>query len=38
MVSGGKKEADGVKITFFLVNRRTVLLLAAAAANIDSGR
>ena len=27
-----------VKVTFFPVNRRTVLLSAAAAANIDSGR
>jgi hypothetical protein len=27
-----------VKVTFFLLNRRTVLLLAAGAANNDSGR
>jgi hypothetical protein len=27
-----------VKVTFFLVKGRSVLLLAAAAANIDSGR
>ena len=26
------------KVTFFLVNERAVLLLAAGAANIDSGR
>ena len=38
VVSWGKKGANGEKATFFLVNRRTVLLLAALAANIDSGR
>lgn len=38
IVAGGKKGTNGGKVTFFQVNRRSVLLLAAPAANIDSGR
>ena len=38
VVTGRMEGSFRVKMTFFQVNRRTVLLLAAAAANIDSGR
>lgn len=38
VITGRKKGTFREKVTFFLVNRRTVLLLAADAANIDSGR
>ena len=38
VVTGRMEGSFWVKVTFFPVNRRTVLLLAAAAANIDSGR
>lgn len=37
-LSGGKAGTFGVKVPLLQVNGRTVLLLAAAAANIDGGR